>query len=148
MSKIADVINQLRACNASHVRAVIEPDDLVVLLDHLDNPPKAEAVAEVAVEAAEEAPANPDHGFEQVVDIDPEPIVNDADQSVATIAKSEPEPPKQGKLPEDFPGHAALAEAGINTFAQARKQRDSKDGLTGVAGIGEATAAKIEEALA
>lgn len=50
----------------------------------------------------------------------------------------------KGKLPEDFPGHAALAEAGINTYAQLRKAGD----VTEVAGIGPATAKKIAEALA
>lgn len=50
---------------------------------------------------------------------------------------------KQGKLPENFPGHAALAEADINTYAQLRKAGDIKE----VPGIGKATAAKIAEAL-
>jgi len=50
----------------------------------------------------------------------------------------------KGKLPEDFPGHAALAEAGINTYAQLRKAGD----VTEVSGIGPATAKKIAEALA
>ncbi len=54
---------------------------------------------------------------------------------------------KQGHLPDDFPGRAALAEADINTYAQTRKQRDSEEGLTGVPGIGKATATKIEERL-
>lgn len=66
----------------------------------------------------------------------------------AEVAPVEDEPakPKQGNLPDDFPGRAALADAGINTFAQVRKQRDG-EGLTAVAGIGEATARKIDEAL-
>jgi len=50
---------------------------------------------------------------------------------------------KQGKLPEDFPGHAALAEAGINTFNQLRKAGD----VTEIPGIGPATAEKIQAAL-
>mgnify|MGYP003577716263 CR=1 FL=1 len=50
----------------------------------------------------------------------------------------------KGKLPEDFPGHAALSEAGINTFAQLRKAGD----VTEISGIGPATAAKIAERLA
>lgn len=54
---------------------------------------------------------------------------------------------KSGPLPESFPGRHALAGAGINTFAQVRKARDSKEGLTGLTGIGDATATAIEEAL-
>lgn len=54
---------------------------------------------------------------------------------------------KNGLLPDDFPGRTALAGAGINTFAQARKARDSEEGLTGIVGVGEVTAKAIEEAL-
>lgn len=54
-----------------------------------------------------------------------------------------PAPPKTGKLPEDFPGHAALEAAGITTYAKARAVSD----LTTIPGIGEATAAAITEAL-
>ena len=54
--------------------------------------------------------------------------------------------PKQGKLPDGFPGKDALEAAGITTFARLRKQRDG-DGLTAVVGIGPATAAEIELAL-
>lgn len=59
--------------------------------------------------------------------------------------EAEPEPEEQkGHLPEDFPGYAALAEAGINTYGQLRKLED----VTTVPGIGPATAEKIKEALA
>jgi len=51
--------------------------------------------------------------------------------------------PLKGKLPEGFPGYAALDAAGIHTYAQVRKVDD----LTTIDGIGAATAAKIEEAL-
>lgn len=51
--------------------------------------------------------------------------------------------PKQGPLPDDFPGRAALEKADINTYAQLRKAGD----VTELEGIGEATAAKIEDAL-
>ena len=61
--------------------------------------------------------------------------------AVEEVAKS-----KQGPLPGDFPGHQQLADAGINTYAQARKQRDG-EGLEAVPGIGPATAVKINEAL-
>lgn len=54
---------------------------------------------------------------------------------------------KKGSLPDDFPGRAALAGAGINTFAQARKARDSEEGLTGIIGVGDVTAEAIKEAL-
>jgi len=50
---------------------------------------------------------------------------------------------KQGKLPDDFPGVAALNAAGISTYAQLRHAGDVND----IEGIGPATAAKIEEAL-
>lgn len=46
-------------------------------------------------------------------------------------------------LPDTFPGKQALAEAGITTYEQVR----ALDDLTKIAGIGAATAAKIEEAL-
>lgn len=49
----------------------------------------------------------------------------------------------KGKLPEDFPGHSALAAAGITTYSQLRKAGD----VTDVVGIGPATAEKIAEAL-
>ncbi len=45
-------------------------------------------------------------------------------------------------LPGDFPGHAALSEAGISTFADL----DAVEDLTEIPGIGKATAEKIEEA--
>lgn len=60
--------------------------------------------------------------------------------------KAEIEPPK-GKLPADFPSHDVLHEAGINTYGQLFKQRDSEEGLEGVPNIGPSTAAKIEERL-
>lgn len=56
----------------------------------------------------------------------------------------DPPPALKGKLPDDFPGHAALVEAGINTYGQLRKAGD----VTAIAGIGPATAEKITAALA
>ena len=50
---------------------------------------------------------------------------------------------KNGPLPDDFPGHAALAEAGIKTYAQLRKYGD----VTDVPRIGAATEAKIKAAM-
>jgi hypothetical protein len=56
-----------------------------------------------------------------------------------------PEPVSlKGKLPEDFPGHAALEAEGVTTYAKVRKQLDT---LEEIPGIGEATAAKIREAM-
>jgi len=54
-------------------------------------------------------------------------------------------PQLKGKLPEDFPHHSLLAEAGINTYAQVRKAQNA--GWEDVAGIGEGRAADIAEAL-
>lgn len=50
----------------------------------------------------------------------------------------------RGKLPEDFPGHGALEEAGLITYARVRKNLDSLEDLDG---IGPATAEKIREAM-
>lgn len=52
--------------------------------------------------------------------------------------------PLRGKLPDDFPGHAALEAEGLTTYAKVRKRIDS---LTDVSGIGEATAEKIRAAM-
>lgn len=52
----------------------------------------------------------------------------------------------KGKLPDGFPGKAALVEAGYDTYAKTRKLHESGE-LTSVLGIGEATASSIEEAL-
>lgn len=49
----------------------------------------------------------------------------------------------KGKLPDDFPGKAALEAEGITTYAKLRKAGD----VTEVPGIGPATKAKIDEAL-
>lgn len=66
-------------------------------------------------------------------------------ETAATEAKSE-DKPKQGKLPEDFPGHAALADNDITTYAQARKAAE-RDQLTEMNGIGPATAERIKAEL-
>lgn len=51
----------------------------------------------------------------------------------------------KGKLPEDFPGHKALSEAGLDTYAKVRKQLDNLEDLDG---IGPKTAESIREAFA
>jgi|SRR6185369_3265741 len=74
----------------------------------------------------------------------PSPNPEDVDPLKSDI--EEAESPK-GKLPADFPSHDLLHDAGINTYGQLIKQRDSEEGLEGVDGIGPALAKKIEEAL-
>lgn len=49
----------------------------------------------------------------------------------------------QGKLPEGFPGLAALEAAGITTYAGVRNAGE----LTSIPGIGDATAKSIDEAM-
>ncbi|HEV8670992.1 MAG TPA: hypothetical protein VGS01_09695 [Candidatus Limnocylindria bacterium] len=51
---------------------------------------------------------------------------------------------RSGKLPDDFPGRQALAEADIKTYAQLRAAGDP----TEIPGIGPVTAEKIKAALA
>lgn len=77
--------------------------------------------------------------------IPPEPEEVDEEAEVEHVEHAETE--QKGPLPEGFPGRHALAGAGINTFAQLRKARASKEGLTGLTGIGDATAKAIEEEL-
>jgi hypothetical protein len=49
------------------------------------------------------------------------------------------------ELPEDFPARAALIEAGIETYADVSLLSD--ENLTGIRGVGPATAEKIRQAL-
>ncbi len=51
---------------------------------------------------------------------------------------------KKGKLPEGFPGLAALSEAGVTSYG---KLRTLKGDYTSIPGVGDATAAKIKEEL-
>lgn len=49
---------------------------------------------------------------------------------------------KTDSIPESFPGHAPLLEAGISTFAEL----DAVEDITEIPGIGAATAEKIKAA--
>jgi len=51
----------------------------------------------------------------------------------------------KGRLPEDFPGHKALSEAGLDTYAKVRRQLDTLEDLDG---IGPKTAESIREQFA
>jgi hypothetical protein len=50
---------------------------------------------------------------------------------------------KNGSLPDDFPGRAALEAAGLDTYGEVRAAGD----VTAIPGIGAATAKKIADAL-
>ena len=89
--------------------------------------PNAEGGSAAAVEASEAARADSEKAGESPASETAEPA------------------PLKGKLPEDFPGHAALDAAGIHTYGQLRKAL--ADGVK-IPGVGDATTAKIEEALA
>jgi hypothetical protein len=70
----------------------------------------------------------------------------DSAPSSTEPAEPEPEPAQpKGKLPDDFPGHAALDAFGIHTYGQLRKALADE---VKIPGIGDATKTKIEEALA
>lgn len=102
-----------------------------------------------------DAPTHLLHG--DGVDIRPDPIpepggvsgtitveTDDEGRSSATVSVvSETIAPKQGPLPEDFPGYAHLVAKGITTYAKARKAK-----LEDVPGIGPATIEKIAARLA
>lgn len=65
--------------------------------------------------------------------------------TTAAIATEESDAkPLRGPLPADFPGHAALASAGLTTYAKVRKSLDTLEELDG---IGTVTAEKIREAI-
>lgn len=82
-----------------------------------------------------------------------EPKAEESAKAEATAVEPEKEDNKpaeelKGKLPDDFPGKAALDEADppVHTYNQVRKHL--ADGtLIDIPGIGKATAQKIEEAL-
>lgn len=69
-----------------------------------------------------------------------------ADEPVEPAEESASAKKRQGKLPDGFPGKAALDEAGYTTYAKVRKLHDQGK-LTEVPGIGEITAGHIGEAL-
>ena len=64
-------------------------------------------------------------------------------ETAGAMEEVELSPGPVDELPADFPGHAALDAAGLTTLTQVREIED----LTSIAGIGEATAEKITEAL-
>jgi len=64
-------------------------------------------------------------------------------QAPAEVEEVKPSP-LRGKLPADFPGHAALEAEGLTTYAKVRKRLSD---LTSIPGIGEATAEKITAAM-
>lgn len=63
------------------------------------------------------------------------------------VTPEEPSKPKSGKIPPEFPGAAKLADHGISTFAQLRKEVKSYQHLTHIDGIGDSTDAQILKAL-
>lgn len=99
----------------------------------ITSPTKAEA-AKAEADAKGEAQRAEAQRAEAEASTPPEGA--DATNSEPVLAK--------GSLPDDFPGRAALADAGVNTFTQLRKFGD----VTEIAGIGPATAEKIATALA
>lgn len=52
MSTVQQIADQLRASNFEHVRAIIEPDDVMVLIDYLESQGFISAEARAAAEAA------------------------------------------------------------------------------------------------
>ena len=69
----------------------------------------------------------------------PRPELQDAAPAAPEASKA-----LKGKLPEGFPGLAALEAEGLTTYAKVRKHLDS---IQDVAGIGPATAEEIREAM-
>ena len=83
-------------------------------------------------------PAEPEQPAEAPPEPEPPPPEAPAEQAAAV----EPEPVSD-ELPEDFPGYAALTEAGIHTYAQVR----ATENLIEISGIGPVTVEKIAERL-
>jgi hypothetical protein len=67
--------------------------------------------------------------------------------SSTTSSETPSEESPKGPLPDGFPGLAALADAGITTYARLRKTLEKTGDLTQLKGIGKVTAAKITDAL-
>lgn len=56
MITVQQIADQLRATNYEHVRAVLEPDDVMVLLDYLEG----QGFVAVGAEVAPETPSEPE----------------------------------------------------------------------------------------
>ena len=68
-------------------------------------------------------------------------------EPASAAVEEEPVKVLKGKLPEDFPGHAALEAAGLSTYAKVRKELSADKPFDEVDGIGPATAEKIRSAM-
>jgi hypothetical protein len=78
------------------------------------------------------------------------PEIAEAEARTAESAEAPADEPKplRGKLPEDFPGHSSLEDAGLTTYAKVRAHLDKFETEEGkVEGIGPATLEKIREAM-
>lgn len=126
-----DFIEELKAKVTANCGMALTPAEAKELLGLLTSPETVAASAPGVEAKKETLPA------------EDAKIVHPEDFGAKTSVTEE----KKGPLPDNFPGRAALAGAGINTFAQARKARDSEEGLTGITGVGDATAKAIKEAL-
>jgi len=133
---LTDLIEEMKAKVSANCGMLMSVEEVKEVLAALTSPAEVRAAA-LGVEAKKETlpPAEDESVADGDLASDDEPDPSDEPQ------------PKKGPLPDDFPGRAALAGAAINTFAQVRKARDSKEGLKGITGIGDATANAIEEAL-
>lgn len=101
-----------------------------------------EAEADMRARVAPEPAASPEPEPVAEPAVEPEPAAEpEADDDDSGSGKK-----LKGKLPDGFPGKAALDEAGYGTYAKVRKLHDQGK-LTEVPGIGEVTAGHIGEAL-
>lgn len=73
-----------------------------------------------------------------------DPAIHERVTDESEAARKAPKP-LTGKLPEDFPGFAALVEAGIHTYAQILKAR--AEGVK-IPNIGDVIGGQIDQALA
>lgn len=141
----ADLIEEMKAKITANCGMALTADETKEVLAALTSPETVqESALGVSTVAASIVPSDAERAImEAAHSVEFAPMIAEETEEES----EEPKPEQKGPLPDDFPGRAALAGAGINTFAQLHKARDSKEGLTGLTGVGEATATKIEEAL-
>lgn len=106
------------------------PDEIPEVVDESTIAPAASESSEIVDE-------------EPTLVVDESSVVEHQESGAEPLSEDEEPAELKGKLPDDFAGHSALDAAGIHTYGQLRKVDD----LTEIAGIGEATALKIREAL-